>query len=111
MDYSEPINQAIDYIENNLTEAVTLEKISAAAGYSPFHFGRLFLALIGETPGEYLRKRRLSEAARELVVSRRKILDIALDYQFQSQEAFTRAFKKRFRVSPALYRRKRRLAR
>lgn len=104
-----PINQAIDYIENNLTEAISLETISAAAGYSLFHFSRLFLELIGQTPGEYLRKRRLSEAACELVNSRKCILDIALDYQFQSQEAFTRSFKRLFRTSPGAYRKKRRL--
>jgi AraC-like DNA-binding protein len=109
MEPIEPINRAINYIEGNLTEAISLEEVSAAAGYSLFHFSRLFLDLIGETPGDYIRKRRLSEAARELVNSRKRILDIALDYQFQSQEAFSRSFKRLFRASPGTYRKRRRL--
>ena len=111
MEPIEPINRAINYIESNLTEAISLEDVSAVAGYSLFHFSRLFLELIGETPGDYIRKRRLSEAARELVSSRKSILDIALDYQFQSQEAFSRSFKRLFRASPGIYRKKRRLTR
>jgi AraC-like DNA-binding protein len=111
MEPIEPINRAINYIEGNLTEAISLEEVSAAAGYSLFHFSRLFLDLIGETPGNYIRKRRLSEAARELVNSRKSILDIALDYQFQSQEAFSRSFKRLFRASPGTYRKRRRLTR
>jgi len=105
------INQAIDYMENNLTEPIRLENISAVGGYSRFHFCRLFVDLTGETPAGYLRKRRLSEAARELVNSKKPILNIALDYQFQSQEAFTRSFKRRFRISPGIYRKRRYLAR
>ena len=111
MENIEPINRAIDYIENNLTEAIRLEEVSAVAGYSLFHFSRLFLELIGETPGDYIRKRRLSEAACELINSRKSILDIALDYQFQSQEAFSRSFKRLFRVSPGTYRKRRYLTR
>src|SRR5688572_8768492 len=111
MEPIESINRAINCIENNLTEAISLEEISAVAGYSLFHFSRLFLDLVGETPGEYIRKRRLSEAARELVNSRKSILDIALDYQFQSQEAFSRSFKRLFRASPGTYRKSRHLTR
>lgn len=111
MENTKLINRAIDYIEDNLTEAISLEGVSAVAGYSLFHFSRLFLELIGETPGDYIRKRRLSEAARELVNSRKSILDIALDYQFQSQEAFSRSFKRFFRASPGTYRKRRRLTR
>ena len=111
MEPIEPINRAINYIESNLTHAINLERVSAVAGYSPFHFSRLFLELVGETPGDYIRKRRLSEAARELINSRKSILDIALDYQFQSQEAFSRSFKRLFRADPGAYRKRRRLTR
>ncbi|MEM7128195.1 MAG: GNAT family N-acetyltransferase [Chloroflexota bacterium] len=104
-----PINQSINYIESHLTEAATVEKVAAAAGYSRHHFSRLFLALTGLSPASYLRKRRLSEAARELVTSSRRILDIALDYQFGSHEAFARSFKQEFGVSPGSYRQRGRL--
>jgi AraC-like DNA-binding protein len=67
--------------------------------------------MTGETPAGYLRQRRLSEAARALVDSSQPILEIALDYQFNSQEAFTRAFHRRFRLTPNAYRHRRRLKR
>jgi AraC family transcriptional regulator len=111
MDYIGPINRAIDYIENNLTQTIALDQVAAVAGYSRFHFDRLFLIRLGETPARYIRKRRLSEAACELVISKKSILDIALDYQFQSQEAFTRSFKKMLSLSPAAYRKRGRLTR
>ena len=101
----ELINRALDYIEDNLTRAMTPDHIAAVAGYSRYHFGRLFRAMTGQRLAEYVRRRRLCEAARELLLSRQRILDIALDYQFESQEAFTRAFKKEFGTSPGLYRR------
>lgn len=111
MDHIGHLNRAIDYIEANLTQALAIEWVAATVGYSRFHFDRLFLATIGDTPASYLRKRRLTEAAREIVASNRSLLELALDYQFQSQEAFTRAFKRMFGVSPGVYRRRRRLAR
>ena len=106
-----PISQSILYIDNHLTKRVTVEQAAAVAGYSRHHFSRTFLALTGLTPNSYLRKRRLSEAARELVNSSRPILMIALDYQFGSQEAFTRSFKQEFGVSPGCYRQNGRLHR
>lgn len=111
MEYIHPINRAIDYIEANLTQEIDLSEVAAVAGYSPFHFGRLFRAMTGETPGGYIRKRRLSEAARQLLASKRRILDIALDHQFGSQAAFTRAFRAAFGISPGAYRKRGRLAR
>ncbi len=111
MDYIASINQAIDYIENNLTQTIMVEQVAAVAGYSRFYFDRLFLSMLGETPARYIRKRRLSEAARELISSEQPILDIALDYQFQSQEAFARPFKRMFGLSPGAYRRRGRFSR
>jgi AraC family transcriptional regulator len=111
MDYINPINRAIDYIEANLTQTIDLSEVAAAAGYSPFHLSRLFLAMTGETPGGYIRKRRLSEAARQLLASETRILDIALDYQFGSQAAFTRAFRAALGTSPGTYRKRGRCAR
>jgi AraC family transcriptional regulator len=111
MEYIHPINCAIDYIEANLTQEIDLSEVAAAAGYSLFHLSRLFRAMTGETPGGYIRKRRLSEAACQLLTSKRRILDIALDHQFGSQAAFTRAFRAAFGISPGAYRKRGRLAR
>jgi AraC family transcriptional regulator len=98
----------VDFIEANLRNPLNVEEIaSQSAYYSLYHYVRLFRILTGETPGSYLRKRRLAEAARELVESRKTILEIALDYQFQSHEAFTRSFKQHFGVAPNEQRRSR----
>ncbi len=87
------IDKAIAYIELHLRENLALEDIAEVANYSPWHFHRLFYASTGVTVGEYIRKRRLSEASRELVHTSKPIVQIAKSYQFDSQAAFTRSFK------------------
>ncbi len=103
--------QAVDFMEANLGRAVTLGEISGAAYMSSYHFLRLFHVATGETPGSYVRKRRLSEAAGLLVSTDQRIIDIALDYRFESQAAFTRAFRRQFNITPAALRRSGKLAR
>jgi AraC family transcriptional regulator len=83
--------------------------VSGQVGYSPHHFLRLFWAVTGETPGAYIRNRRLAEAARLLAEREDRILDIALEYQYQSQAALTRSFKRATGVTPGQYRRARRV--
>lgn len=87
------IEKALRHIEEHLKDSLSLEEIAAVANYSPWHFHRLFYSSTGATVGEYIRKRRLSEASRELVGSDRPIKQIAADYRFESQAAFTRSFK------------------
>ncbi|GAP13382.1 transcriptional regulator containing an amidase domain and an AraC-type DNA-binding HTH domain [Longilinea arvoryzae] len=100
-------SKSIDFIEANLKEPITVTAIAGqVANYSLYHFVRLFRILTGETPGSYLKKRRLSEAAREIVDSNRSILDVAVAYQFGSHESFTRSFKKHFGVTPGELRRR-----
>lgn len=106
MNYRETIQESIDYIENNLKEKILLEDLAKIAFLSKFHYHRIFHEIIGETVMDYIRKRRLTEAAKELVESDEKIIDIALKYQFSSQESFTRAFKKMFDISPGEFRRR-----
>lgn len=87
------LERALRYIEQHLKATMTLEDIAFAANYSPWHFHRLFLAFTGVTVGEYVRKRRLSEASRELALGSKAIKQLAAEYQFESQAAFTRSFK------------------
>ena len=80
MDWIRTINDAIGYMEDNLTNDVTLVDISKSVNLSPFHFQRAFTLLTGMTPAEYLRKRRLSNAGSDLVKGNEKVIDIALKY-------------------------------
>lgn len=90
MNNYERVQKSVDFMEEHLKEPVTLDEIAWVTCFSLPHFYRLFNALAGRTIKDYLRLRRLSEAAKEVASTGRSILDIALDYQFQSQESFTR---------------------
>ena len=104
MDYSKAIQKAIDYIEANLTAEVNLESIAREVHVSMYHFARMFNSATGDTLGAYIRTRRLTQASHELVDTSSSIIDIAIKYQFGSQEAFTRAFKSQFKLAPARFR-------
>ncbi len=92
-----------DYIENNLCNSITLKQLSNAAGYSPWHAARLFKEVTKKTPFDYIRALRLSKAAIILRDKDEKILDVALDFVFDSHEGFTRAFSKEFGMTPRKY--------
>lgn len=104
MTYYQRLQNSIDYIEEHLQEDMSLDAVAYQACFSLTHFYRIFKAIIGEPIKEYIRKRRLSHAALELVRTQKGILTIALDYRFESQEAFTRAFVKQFGITPGRYR-------
>lgn len=107
MDYLKALEFAIMYIENHLAEDLRVEDAANAAGYSYYHFTRQFHALLGESVGSYIRKRRLAKAAKELLYTDARILDIALGCGFESSESFSRAFKLQYQVNPAAYRKNR----
>lgn len=102
---AEAVQRMQDYIERHLCEPVTLHALAKAAGYSPWHAARLFREHVGIAPLEYLRARRLSRAAMALRDSGERVLDVALEYAFDSHEGFTRAFSNRFGMPPERYRR------
>ncbi len=87
------LNQVIDYIEDHLTEDLSLEIISEYAGISDYHFRKIFFYLSGMTLSEYIKNRKLSEANKDLLHGE-KVTDVALKYGYQSIDGFTRAFKK-----------------
>lgn len=93
-------------MEDRWREGITLEELAAAAGYSPFHFHRLFQGLTGMTPAEWQRDRRLDAAVRELRSSRHSATRIGYDSGFSTQETFIRSFKRRYGLTPGEYRRR-----
>lgn len=95
---------AVNYIDDNLQNDIQLSHIADVAGYSKFHFDRLFRYAVGEPLIEYVRKRKLTEASLELITTKKRIIEIALTYGFQSQQSFTTAFRKYFKTTPKQYR-------
>ncbi len=98
---AEGIQDALQYIEQHLTDELDIRSIAETAYVSPFHFQRMFHALCGMTVAEYIRCRRLSAAAQELVLSDVRVLDIAVKYGYESQDSFSRAFTRFHGISPA----------
>jgi AraC family transcriptional regulator len=94
------ILKAVQYIEDHLKAEISTLDIANSVFYSLYHFIRLFQSITGVSPGTYLQQRRLSEALIDLKNTNKKVIEIAFDYQFNSHEAFTRAFKKQFGINP-----------
>lgn len=92
-----------DYIDENLHRKITLKELGLVAGYSPWHAAKLFKEATELTPFEYIRNLRLTKAALMLRDQEVKVLDVALDFVFDSHEGFTRAFSKAFGISPKRY--------
>jgi AraC family transcriptional regulator len=89
-----------DYIERHVTESIALHQLAQAAGYSPWYAARIFKELTSKTPFDYIRELRLSRAAIKLQGDDVRIVDVALDFVFESHEGFTRAFSRQFGMSP-----------
>ncbi len=102
MNYSNAISECIEFIEENIKSDLTPEVIANQCGYSAFHFSRIFNINKEITLMEYVKKRRLSLAAIDLFKGGR-IIDIALDYGFETHNGFSKAFKKEFGFSPKQY--------
>src|SRR3979411_449441 len=99
-----PAQKALWYIESHLAGELTLDDIAAIAGISRFHLVRAFAAATGLSVMRYVRARRLSEAARVLANAAPDILSVALEADYGSHEAFTRAFRDHFGVTPEMVR-------
>lgn len=104
--YTARINRVLDYVDSHLTDKLDLATLAKVAHVSEWHFHRVFQSLTGETPGNWVRRRRLEVAAMRLLASRREpVLKIALEVGFRSPEVFTRAFVAQFGVTPSAWRR------
>src|SRR6201986_3315936 len=95
-----PAQKALWYIESHLARPLNLDEVAAIAGVSRFHIVRAFAAATGLSVMRYVRARRLSEAARALAGGAPDILNVALDADYGSHEAFTRAFRDHFGMTP-----------
>jgi len=100
----EVVQQMIEWIETNMEEGPSLQKVSAAVGYSPWYCSEMFHEITGFTMKSYITGRRLARIMEEIRDTDERILDIAVKYGFSSQEALTRVFKEQYGCTPAAYR-------
>jgi AraC family transcriptional regulator len=102
--YRQRILRVQIYIEEHLDEELALEKLAQLAHFSAYHFHRVFRAMVGETVGEHVRRLRLEQAALRLSSTDRPVVQVALDAGYGTHEAFSRAFRQHFGVSPTEFR-------
>jgi AraC family transcriptional regulator len=104
-EYTARFHRVVEHIDRHLDEPLELETLAGIANFSPFHFHRLFSAWMGETLGGYVRRRRLEVGAQRLIIQpAAPVLEVALSVGFGSTEAFARAFKARFGLTPSSWR-------
>lgn len=103
MDYNEHIAKAVEYIEANLKYDIDVAACAKISSYSLYHFLRVFKGVTGLTPADYIRKRRLSEIAKEIIKGNEYISQVAFLYGFNSKENFLRAFKSEHHILPTEY--------
>lgn len=101
MEWIERLNQAINYMEEHLTEQVDYEELGRIAGCSSYHFQRMFSYMAGMPLSEYIRKRKMSLAAVDLQGGKIKIIDAAEKYGYSSPTAFNRAFQSIHGIAPS----------
>ena len=97
----EGIQKSIDFMEQNLTQALEIEVIAEKAALSPFYYQRIFGALCGMTVGEYVRSRRMTLAAQELSRKDAKVIDVAMKYGYDAPDSFAKAFQKFHGITPS----------
>src|SRR5580693_8049684 len=98
------IQPVVAYAAGHLDQDVSLAALAGQAGLSAFHLHRVFSAAAGETPKQFTLRLRLARASAMLLTTGDSVLDIALECGFRSHEAFCRAFRRRFRMTPSVYR-------
>jgi len=101
---SSPVERALWFIENRLGEEISLESIAKSVDVTDHHLARAFGAVTGQSVMRYVRGRRLTEAARSLAAGKPDILNVALEAGYGSHEAFTRAFREQFQMTPGDFR-------
>lgn len=100
------VQYLIDYIEDHISDEISLDQVAEVTGYSKYHIHRIFTGIIGLPLHQYIKRRQLTEAARNLIFSEKTIVQIALDAGYDSQQAFMLAFKSMYKLSPNHFRKK-----
>ena len=105
MNWIQSLSNAIRYIEDNLTNSISVDEVSSQVYSSSSHFQLIFHLVTGMTVGDYIRNRRLSLAAQDLLQPNSKIIDVAMRYQYDTQESFSKAFTRFHGIPPSKARR------
>ncbi|CAX57884.1 MULTISPECIES: superoxide response transcriptional regulator SoxS [Erwinia] len=98
------IHTLTDWIETNLDKTLSIDEVAAKSGYSKWHLQRMFRTVTKQTLGGYIRERRLTLAAEALSQTQRPVFDIAMQYGYDSQQTFSRVFRRQFSQTPTAYR-------
>lgn len=102
-EYEEALNKAIDYINLNLQEPITLKEVAAVSCISEFHFHRIFKAYIGESLGAYISRLRLESVAQKLQISQNTLNEITEQTAYQSPQSLSKAFRNQFGIPPIAF--------
>ncbi|WP_428944948.1 superoxide response transcriptional regulator SoxS [Pantoea sp. FN060301] len=102
--HDEIIQTLTDWIEDNLDKTLSIDEVAAKSGYSKWHLQRMFRTVTKKTLGNYIRERRLTLAAAALSQTQRPVFDIAMQYGYDSQQTFSRVFRRQFSQTPTAYR-------
>ncbi|WP_455818788.1 superoxide response transcriptional regulator SoxS [Pseudomonas cerasi] len=98
------ISTLTDWIDSNLEKTLSIDEVAAKSGYSKWHLQRMFRSVTKQTLGGYIRERRLTLAAEALRLTQRPVFDIAMQYGYDSQQTFSRVFRRQFAQTPTAYR-------
>ncbi|WP_155987807.1 AraC family transcriptional regulator [Gorillibacterium massiliense] len=101
--YQKQIEQALEYAEHHMDSDLSLQTLSKIAGFSPYHFHRIFHAVTGKNLHPYIQERRLNNCASRLLYEDCEITEMTLDYGFATPSSFARSFKKQFGCTPTQY--------
>jgi len=102
--HNDIIHTLTDWIEQNLDKTLSIDEVAAKSGYSKWHLQRMFRTVTKQTLGGYIRERRLTLAAEALSKTQRPVFDIAMQYGYDSQQTFSRVFRRQFSQTPTAYR-------
>ncbi|MBL8951377.1 MAG: AraC family transcriptional regulator [Myxococcaceae bacterium] len=102
-DYVNRVNRAIDHITRHLAEPLKLDEVAKIAAFSPFHFHRIFRAVVGETLLDFVKRTRLERALYLMSHDKRSLTEVALEVGFSSSSDFSRVFKAQFGVPPRAF--------
>lgn len=98
------IRDIVNWIDDNIHEPLKIIHVSNRAGYSPWHFQRMFLKHMNQSLAKYIRNRKLELAANDILISELSIVNISVKYGFDSPQSFTRSFIRKYNSPPGAFR-------